>query len=81
MRKVFVDTSFLIAINFPDDQWHQKAVWARQKLGDDAQLWTTEVVLHEFLTCMARAGRKIRDRAFLIMLDILAKRRNQDNLA
>ena len=60
MKKVFVDTSYLIAINFPGDQWHQKAIQARQRLGDDADLLASEVSLHEFLTSTAK-GAAARD--------------------
>ena len=60
MKKVFVDTSYLIAINCPDDQWHQKAVQARQQLGNNVRLQANAMVFHEFLDSASGWGMQTR---------------------
>lgn len=53
MPWVFADTSFWIARNFPDDQWHEAAVRAEQQLALPLYLLTTQEVLAEFLASTA----------------------------
>ena len=53
MPQVFVDTSFWIARNFPDDQWHEAAVRAEGRLTNPLDLLTTQEVLSEFLASVA----------------------------
>lgn len=47
MKFVFVDTHYWIARANPQDQWHQAAKNADQKLGDCIKI-TTDGVLTEF---------------------------------
>lgn len=58
MPLVFADTSFWIARNFPDDQWHEATVRAEQRLASPLYLLTTQEVLSEFLASVA--GNEIR---------------------
>lgn len=63
MKRVFVDTSFWIALANPHDQWHSRAQQAKQRLGP-CTLVTTDEVLVEFLNGISkRGGPQIRDRA------------------
>ena len=54
MPWVFADTSYWIARDFPDDQWHQAALAAERRLGWPLYLLTTQEVLAEFLASVAR---------------------------
>ena len=54
MTEVFADTSFWLARDFPDDQWHQAALAAFQSLGTPLHLFTTQEVLTEYLAGVAR---------------------------
>jgi uncharacterized protein len=48
MMRVFADSLYWIAIAFPRDQWHARAVRASQAL-QGVQILTTEEILTEFL--------------------------------
>lgn len=52
MTAVFVDTSYLIAMADPDDQWRSAAQVAIARLGEVEQV-TTDEVLVEFLTALS----------------------------
>ena len=41
MPRAFVDTSFWIGRNFPNDQWHRAALEAERRLDRPAPLVTT----------------------------------------
>ena len=71
MTAVFVDTSYLIALARPGDQWHDSAVTARGRLAGDVFLVTTQEVLVEFLTAMSNAGPESRKHAAGMVKDIL----------
>lgn len=70
MSEVFVDTAYLIAITRDDDQWHAAAVEARQRLGE-ASFVTTDEVLMEFLTALARGGSRLRAEAVIRVREVL----------
>ena len=53
MPVAFADTSFWLARNFPEDQWHQAAIGAERTLSIPLFLITTEEVLTEFLASVA----------------------------
>lgn len=55
MKFVFVDTHYWIARANPQDQWHQAAKNADQKLGDCIKI-TTDGVLTEFLGALGGQG-------------------------
>ena len=62
MRRLFVDTFYLIALSNPRDQWHQRVVAFSQSL-TDYRLYTVEEVLAEFLTFCSTSGVHIRTEA------------------
>jgi uncharacterized protein len=62
MRRLFVDTFYLIALANPHDQWHQLVVAFSQAL-TDYRLYTVDEVLAEFLTFCSAAGARIRTAA------------------
>jgi uncharacterized protein len=62
MRRLFVDTFYLIALSSPRDQWHQRVVTFSQSLAD-YRLYTVDEVLAEFLTFCSTAGAHIRTEA------------------
>ena len=53
---VFVDAAYWIAAINPDDQWHEAAVQARERLPRNERLVTTQEVLTEFLANMSGRG-------------------------
>jgi predicted nucleic acid-binding protein len=70
MRRLFVDTFYLIALSNPRDQWHQRVVVFSQSL-TDYRLYTVEEVLAEFLTFCSTAGTHIRAEAVRTVRDAL----------
>ena len=71
MNVVFVDAAYWIATANPNDQWHDVAERAREKLGD-ARLVTTDEVLAEFLTALSKFGPDLRTRAARTVGEIIA---------
>ena len=63
MKKVFVDSAYWIARINHQDQWHQAALDARSQLSEDTIFITTEEVLTEVLTGLARFGSQGRQLA------------------
>ena len=55
MRRVFADTLYFVATTLRNDEWNAAALQAETTLGD-AELVTTEEVLTEYLTSVARMG-------------------------
>jgi predicted nucleic acid-binding protein len=55
MRRLFVDTFYLIALSGPRDQWRQRVVMFSQSL-TDYRLYTVDEVLAEFLTFCSTAA-------------------------
>ncbi len=71
MKKVFVDTSYLIAIANPRNQQHQSARQARSK-SDDVQFVKTDEVLSEFLTAISKHSPILRQAAARIIDPVLS---------
>ena len=59
MRRLFVDTFYMIALSSSRDQWHQLVVTFSQSLAD-YRLYTVDEVLDEFLSFCSTAGAHIR---------------------
>lgn len=74
MRRVFLDTSHLIAIFNDDDEWHERAVAAAARLGDEGPIGfvTTLLVAEEFLTNLAKRDPAMRERAATFVDRILS---------
>lgn len=70
MADVFADAAYWIAVSLVNDQWHQTAVEARQRVAGEA-LVTTDEVLTEFLAAMSRRGGPERTAAANAVHDIL----------
>jgi predicted nucleic acid-binding protein len=62
MRRLFVDTFYLIALSSPRDQWHQRVMVFSQSL-TDYRLYTVDEVLAEFLTFCSTAAAHVRTQA------------------
>src|SRR5437660_6574518 len=62
MRRLFVDTFYLIALAHPRDQWRPR-VLAFSRALRDYHLYTVDEVLAEFLTACSSSGTRIRQRA------------------
>ena len=62
MRRLFVDTFYLIALVHPRDQWRPR-VLAFSRALRDYHLYTVDEVLAEFLTACSSSGTRIRQRA------------------
>lgn len=59
MREVFADAGYWVAVQNPDDQFHDRAIAAAERLGS-CQIVTTEMVLVEFLNFVGGAGEHNR---------------------
>jgi predicted nucleic acid-binding protein len=67
--KVFIDTSYLIAILDTKDNRHERALVALQNLGDTEQV-TSEMVLTELLNYFSAKGTLFRRMALEVMDDL-----------
>ncbi len=56
MTSVFVDTAYFVGGLDVDDQWHELAVSARERLPSDVSLVTTDEVLTEVLASFSKTG-------------------------
>jgi predicted nucleic acid-binding protein len=70
MKTVFADTLYWVAISRPIDSWRAAALQARRNVGE-AVLVTTDEVLAEFLTAMAKGGHWMRATAVCVVRAIL----------
>ncbi len=70
MRTVFVDTAYWIARSNGSDQWHQKAKEVELQLVN-FELFTSELVLVEFLNYFCNFGAKMRERIAMVAQKIL----------
>ncbi len=59
MMRVFIDTSYLIAILDPKDDRHEKAIKVSQSLENNQQV-TSEMVLTELLNAFSTRGKFLR---------------------
>ncbi len=73
MRRVFADTLYWVAIVKPGDSYAQAARDARGALGT-CVLVTTDEVLYEFVTALARGGPTLREKAVKIARSLLDDR-------
>jgi uncharacterized protein len=69
VRRVFVDTSYWVAVTAPRDPWHERALAVSAALGT-TQLVTTDDVLTELLNFVSAAGPHIRRLATGVVRDI-----------
>jgi predicted nucleic acid-binding protein len=59
MRRVFADAGYWIALFNPQDAMHYKAVAAAENYSED-QVFTSEMVLAEFLNAFSDRGPRLR---------------------
>lgn len=71
MKEIFADAVYWIALTNPKDQWHQKAVDARNDR-PETELVTTEDVLVEVLTYFGGYGPDVRRTAARVVRTILS---------
>ena len=70
MKRVFVDTLYLVAQINKSDQWHKAAQRARAEVSH-AQFVTTESVLIEVLNFLCEYGGTLRQQVSLFVRDVL----------
>lgn len=70
MRKVFADALYWIATVKPNDPYEPAAREARQALGP-CLIVTTDEVLGEFVTALAKSGPMLREKAARIVNELL----------
>lgn len=70
MRKVFLDTSYIVALINPRDQLYQKAVALEQNLHKIPQV-TTDEVLIEVLTFFSKHGPEMKEKTSRIVLRLM----------
>lgn len=70
MRTVFADTLYWVAVARPNDAYARAAREARQAVGP-CVIVTTDEVLYEFVTALAQAGPKLRQRVVEVVKDLL----------
>ncbi|MEJ7698577.1 MAG: PIN domain-containing protein [Pyrinomonadaceae bacterium] len=70
MKRVFVDSLYIVALINPNDQWREKALQAKRETAD-AKLVTTEIVLIEVLNFLSEYGANLRRQVSLFVRDIL----------
>jgi predicted nucleic acid-binding protein len=59
MRRLFVDTFYLVALAHHSDQWHAEVMAFSRSL-ENVRLYTVDEVLVEFLTACSGSGARIR---------------------
>lgn len=67
--RVFIDTSYLIAILEPTDDRHEKAKTVSQSLGSIQQI-TSEMVLTELLNAFCTRGKFLRQMVLNVLEDL-----------
>lgn len=70
MKRVFVDSLYIVALINPNDQWREKALQAKRETAD-AKLVTTEILLIEVLNFLSEYGANLRRQVSLFVRDIL----------
>ena len=65
MPRTFIDSSHLIAVFNPHDEWHDSAIEAAERLDahGDPRFVTTLLVLEEFLTDLAKNDATLKTQA------------------
>lgn len=62
---LFVDTSYLLALYNPKDQYHKRAVTIKEKITVKHKLWITEAVLTEIGNSWSSVG--LREKACILI--------------
>lgn len=62
---LFVDTSYLLALYNPKDQYHKRAVAIKGEITVKHKLWITEAVLTEIGNSWSRVG--LREKACILI--------------
>jgi uncharacterized protein len=70
MKVIFGDTCYWIALLFPKDQWHQKAMICSQIYADD-KIVTTDGVIDEVLNYASIRGSLMRQKALAMCTQML----------
>jgi predicted nucleic acid-binding protein len=64
MKPVFADTGFWIALLYPKDRWHTKAITVYKKIEQRQQkVVTSEMVLTEFMNFFSKFDARLRQEA------------------
>ena len=63
MRRLFVDTFYLVALLYRRDAWHDRVMAFNQTLTPDDALLTTDAVLVELLAALSAKGPHMREEA------------------
>jgi len=63
MRRLFVDTFYLVALLYRRDAWHERVMAFSQTLTSDHTLLTTDAVLVELLATLSTKGPQMRREA------------------
>ncbi len=71
MKKIFVDTLYLVALINKNDQWNEKASALKKRIGSEVKLVTTDIVLIEVLNFFCEYGKNLRRQVSLFVRDIL----------
>jgi predicted nucleic acid-binding protein len=71
VKSVFADAVYWVALAYPKDQWHQRAVAVSQQLGA-VELVTTDEVLDEFLAYFSGFGDVARIQSVRTVRSLLA---------
>ena len=70
MRRLFVDTFYLIALSHHRDRWHNRVLSFSRGLVD-YRLYTVDEVLAEYLTACSGSGSRIRAQAAQAVKQVL----------
>ncbi len=73
MRRLFVDTFYLVALAHRRDTWYAEVMAFSRSLAND-RLYTVDEVLVEFLTACSSSGAHIRTRAARTVRNALTDR-------
>jgi predicted nucleic acid-binding protein len=73
MRRLFVDTFYLVALLYRRDAWHDRLVTFSQTLSSDDILLTTDVILVEFLAALSNKGQHLRQEAAITTHNLLER--------
>ena len=65
MRRLFVDTFYLLALLYRRDAWHNRVVAFSRALTPQDRLWTTDAVLVELLAALSTKGQHLRQEGVL----------------
>jgi uncharacterized protein len=75
MRRLFVDTFYLVALLYRRDAWHHRVAAFSQTLTPEDALLTTDAILVEFLAALSGRGEHLRHEAALTTRGLLDRPR------